>query len=136
VGGSYNELGEDLIERNGELPLGIVAAEATEVGDVADVIAHPRLLDVLGAQRFCDQVLEAPDGFEDRDAVWTSPAQVVDDSCRRALGKGDDRAADMTSRATETPRARRPIASPRHGDRERPTSLSPKLVDDVGRSVG
>src|SRR5206468_10401814 len=63
------DLLEHAVERERELPLRIVGAEAGKIGDVADVVAAAGLADVFGLQLAPDQGLEALDSLEHRDAV-------------------------------------------------------------------
>src|SRR5437764_9553094 len=67
---------EDLLERVRELPAGIVAAEAAEVGDVADVVAAPRLVEILDVELLDVEILEAGDRLEHRDRVLAPAAEV------------------------------------------------------------
>ena len=78
-----------------DIPAGVVALQPAEVADVTDVVASPRLVDVLDVERRADQLLEPRDRFEDRDRVLATAAEVVDGPRARALREGERRGAHV-----------------------------------------
>src|SRR5438876_12281853 len=74
---SRAELLEDLVERDRHFPRGIVAAQPRQVADVADVIADPRLLEVLPLELLAVEILEPLDRLDHRHAVLPAAAEVV-----------------------------------------------------------
>src|SRR5262249_29968763 len=94
-GGGTSEVGEDPVERVLGIPGRVVVAKAREVADVADVVAAPRLLDVLPGELPAAQIVELRDRLEHRDAVRAAAAEVVDRGRTGAVGEGGDRRADV-----------------------------------------
>src|SRR4029079_2426987 len=93
--GDPRELLVDLLERDRELPARVVGAEAAEVRDVADVVAEPVLVDVLGVERAAVEPLERGDRLEHRARVPAPAAEVVDRGRSRALRERHHGGADV-----------------------------------------
>ena len=84
-----DDLTEDFVEADGDVPVGVVGFELGQVGDVADVVVNPVLADVLPVHFFAGHLLDLGDSFEHGDAVFAAAAEVVDfaGSEERRVGK-------------------------------------------------
>src|SRR6266436_1755817 len=72
------QLLQNRIEAAGNLPFRVVRLKLSQVRDVTDVIALARLLHIVPVQFAPGELFDTRNGFEHRDAVAASPAQVVD----------------------------------------------------------
>src|ERR1700730_18998162 len=65
----YDHLLQNSTDAARNPPVGIIALEFSQIRDVANVIALPRLLDVMPVQLAPGEPFDAGDGFQHRDAV-------------------------------------------------------------------
>ena len=92
------ELSEDLVEPDRDLPGGVVGPEARAVADVADVVAARGSSTYVRSSGGPKKSSRARDGLEQRDAVATSAAEVVDGAgSRRARRTPSSRCRRRTS---------------------------------------
>ena len=73
-------------------PVGIIFLEFSQVRDIADVIALSRFVHILPRQFLSAHLLDALDGFQHRDAVFASAAEVINLAGPRIRRKLFDRA--------------------------------------------
>src|SRR5208283_554498 len=92
-----DDLAENLVEGDGDTPVGVVGLELGEVGDVADVVADAVLVDILPVHCFAGHFCDLGDGFEDGNAVFAAAAEVVDLAGARIGGKLFDGADDIVA---------------------------------------
>ena len=83
VGMIVDDLAEDFVESDGDLPIGIVGLEFREVGDVADVVALAVLVHVLPVQLLAGHLFDFGDGFKHGNTVFAAAAHVVNLSAAR-----------------------------------------------------
>src|SRR5437870_5541645 len=74
-------------DRPGDVPAGEMAAQLPEIGDVADVVAAPRLVAIAPAHGGPDQRADLLDRLEHRHTVLAPAAKVVDLARARLLGE-------------------------------------------------
>src|ERR1019366_4792032 len=91
----FDDLSEDLLERDLDLPSWVVVHQLPQIGDVTNVIATPVLVDVDGLESAPAKLLDEPCRLDQRDAVVATASQVVDLAGSRILVKPVDRAAHI-----------------------------------------
>src|SRR5262249_11939068 len=93
--GGLIDLGEDIVERLGDIPSGIMAPHLGEVADVADVVADAIFIDVNVVHFPSAQRRAALEGLENGDAVRAATADVVDLAATWIFEKGMNEAGHV-----------------------------------------
>src|ERR1035441_4962191 len=84
----FDNLADGFRQRLGDFPLGVVSADLTQVGGVADVVADPVLVHVRVHLRLAGERFRGLERLEDRGAGGLAAPEVVD---LRGAGRPDER---------------------------------------------
>src|SRR4051794_31825964 len=78
MGPAIDDFLKDGVQRDCDVPPGIVRAKLRKVGDVADVISAASRVDILGLQATAPELRDALSGLKKGTAVLPPPPDVVD----------------------------------------------------------
>src|SRR5262249_48372710 len=92
-----DQLFQNSIEIVRQAPARVVGLQLGEVGDVTDVVALARLLDVLRLHLAAEQGLHLGDAFHQATAVRAAAAEVVDLTGTWVLGESPQRLDDVVA---------------------------------------
>ncbi len=95
TGIGLDNLADGFLERNGDVPSGVVVPHLGEIGDVADVVADAVFVEILEDLRLASDAFGDGEGFEDGAGVGTAAPDVVDFGDAGCTDEGGDELGDV-----------------------------------------